>query len=169
MIGVDPGPRPGIVGLRYTQRTFGDKPDLLWVPSAAPIIIQCSGNAAMLLLRAILPRDVKRILLSYEPFVASNRLPKVAGAAASAATAKMCGYIAGEAAGDPRIVLKHYRASDVKPWAFDERLERTGLLPLVTGMVHARDAARQALYCACHDGGVPDPLSKKHRRMEIPA
>ena len=51
-------------------------------------------------------------------------------------------------------------ASEVKPWATDDRLEKAGLLAATKGMRHSRDAARHALFAAVHDGGLPDPLSK---------
>jgi hypothetical protein len=54
-------------------------------------------------------------------------------------------------------------AAHVKPWATDERLEAAGLLEATKGMRHARDAARHALFAACKDGGIPDPLSKRSR------
>lgn len=55
-------------------------------------------------------------------------------------------------------------AATAKPWATDKRLERAGLLEVTAGMVsHARDAMRHMLFCAVHDGGVPDPLSRRAR------
>jgi hypothetical protein len=55
-------------------------------------------------------------------------------------------------------------AASAKPWSTDKRLERAGLLAVTAGMPnHSRDAMRHLLYCAVHDGGVPDPLSKRGR------
>jgi hypothetical protein len=52
-------------------------------------------------------------------------------------------------------------AVTVKKWADDRRLEKSGLLAATSGMPkHARDAARHALYTACHDLGFRDPLSR---------
>lgn len=49
----------------------------------------------------------------------------------------------------------------VKPWATDRRLEAAGLMTATAGMPgHARDAARHCLYCACHDLGMRDPMSR---------
>jgi hypothetical protein len=158
VIGVDPGPRPGIVGLRYSPQR---------VRTAAPAIIQCTLNVAIACIQAIIPADVKRIYLSYEPFVMGARSAKVSTPAASAATARFCGALQTLAYGDNRIVLRHHQASAVKPWGMEERLERAGLHMLVKGMTHARDGAKQALYCATHDAGVPDPLSKRHKLAEV--
>jgi hypothetical protein len=153
IIGIDPGPRPGIVGLRYSATR---------VRTAAPVIVQCTLNIALPIIRTLIPVDVRRIFLSYEPYVIGNRSAKVGTPAASAATSRFCGALGTLAGEDPRIILRHHQAAAVKPWGFDERLERAGLLVVVKGMPHARDAAKQALYCASHDAGVPDPLSKKH-------
>lgn len=55
-------------------------------------------------------------------------------------------------------------AAMVKPWASDDRLRKAGLLTVTAGMPsHARDAQRHMLFCAVHDGGVPDPLSRRAR------
>jgi hypothetical protein len=159
VIGVDPGPRPGIVGLRYSPAK---------VRSAAPIIIQCTLNIAIPLIQAVIPADVRRVVLSFEPFVIGSRSAKVSSPAASAATSKFCGALQAMAHGDARIIIRHHQASHVKPWGCEERLERAGLHLLVKGMTHARDGAKQALYCATHDIGVPDPLSKRHTLIEVP-
>lgn len=55
-------------------------------------------------------------------------------------------------------------AAAVKPWATDKRLEKAGLLAVTSGMPdHARDAFRHLLYTACHDAGIPDPLSRRRK------
>jgi hypothetical protein len=51
-------------------------------------------------------------------------------------------------------------AATAKPWSTDKRLDRAGLLGVCHGMPHSQDAMRHLLFCAVHDGGVPDPLSK---------
>jgi hypothetical protein len=158
VIGVDPGPRPGIVGLRYSPGK---------VRTAAPAIIQCTLNVAIPLIQAIIPADVRRIILSFEPFVMGARSSKVSSPAASAATARFCGALQAMAHNNHRIIIRHHQASQVKPWGCEERLERAGLLLLVKGMTHARDGAKQALYSASHDAGVPDPLSRKHTLIEV--
>lgn len=58
----------------------------------------------------------------------------------------------------------HWRsAAEVKPWATDKRIERAGLAALTAALPHARDAFRHALFCAVHDLGWPDPLSRRPR------
>ena len=52
-------------------------------------------------------------------------------------------------------------AGVVKPWATDKRLDAAGLLAPTAGMRHARDACRQALYAAVHDGLMRDPLNAR--------
>jgi hypothetical protein len=71
---------------------------------------------------------------------------------------------------DLTAVLARHRASvhvrcaaDVKPWATDRRLSAAGLLEICRGQGHATDAFRHLLFCACHDCGVPDPLSTMRR------
>lgn len=55
----------------------------------------------------------------------------------------------------------HWRpAATVKVWATDRRLQKAGLFDLTAKMADARDAARHAIFCAVHDCGWPDPLSK---------
>lgn len=55
----------------------------------------------------------------------------------------------------------HWRpAATVKPWATDKRLIAAGLYDLTAKMTDGRDAARHAVFCAVHDAGWPDPLSK---------
>lgn len=58
-----------------------------------------------------------------------------------------------------KLAVRH--SSQVMPWATDKRLEAAGILDATTGLVHARAASRHCLYAACHDGGLPDPLSRR--------
>lgn len=58
------------------------------------------------------------------------------------------------------LELRERRATDVKPWATSARLTAAGLLALCPGMPHAADACRHLLFCACHDWGLADPLSR---------
>jgi hypothetical protein len=54
-------------------------------------------------------------------------------------------------------------ASQVKLWGTDGRLARAGLADVTNpaAMRHARDGQRHGLFCAVHDCGLPDPLSRK--------
>lgn len=49
------------------------------------------------------------------------------------------------------------KAADVKPWASDKMLKKTGVLQ-PPEMRHANDGSRQALYTAVHDAYRPNPL-----------
>lgn len=50
----------------------------------------------------------------------------------------------------------------VKPWAqAGTRFEASGLSKITSKMADAKDAGKHALFCAVHDFGIPDPLSKR--------
>jgi hypothetical protein len=70
--------------------------------------------------------------------------------------------------GEHGIPVYARQVSDVKSWATDERLKGAGIWDVVSpaAMVHARDAAKHALFCAVHDCGVIDPLSRQMRKQE---
>jgi hypothetical protein len=151
VIGIDPGPLPGIVRLRVLR----EEP------------VRIIGAAAL----QVTPNVLGQVLdgldggmiqaLAYERFVVGRRAARSATPAAGAATRDMIGRLEAwaEAHCDGRV---HSRAAaDVKPWAVDKRLHAAGLLDLTAGMRHARDAARHALFCAVKDYGLPDPLSSK--------
>jgi hypothetical protein len=59
------------------------------------------------------------------------------------------------------IRLSHWPAVTVKGWGTDDRLKAAGLLEITAGQPHARDGGRHAIYCATHDYGLSDPLSRK--------
>jgi hypothetical protein len=164
VIGADPGPRPGVVALRYSP------PDNKGIRTltAPPAIIQCTSNVVLVCIRAILPSDVGKIVIGYELFEMRGRTARTKHRGASEETSHMCGQLKTLADHDHRIIIRHYKASDIKSWAIDERLDRLGLLDLTKGMTHARDGARVAVFTARQTIAAPDPLSKTHR-MEIPA
>jgi hypothetical protein len=161
IVGIDPGPRPGLCALRFNTAK---------IRCATPVILQCyPASAAITMLKSILPRDVKLIILSYELWIPSNKAGKLATPSAAIATGKMCARLDALPTEDDRIVVKHHSAAQVKPWATIERMEKAGLELITKGMTHARDGGKQALFCAVHSAGVPDPLSRKHRKIDIPA
>lgn len=49
----------------------------------------------------------------------------------------------------------------VKTWATEARLKQAALSRMARGQRHAMDGLRHALFCACHDFGVRDPLGGK--------
>lgn len=153
-IGVDPGPTPGIVHLNmFTRRWEID-------------VIQCTERTAPLMLWALL--DSARNLLGMahavvqiEKFVIGRGSMK--SGAAGATTRDLIGKLEREIRDLPNVTVVQRPAAQVKPWATDARLDKVGLLDATKGMRHARDAARHALYAACKDGGIPDPLSRQSR------
>jgi hypothetical protein len=142
VIGIDPGPTPGIVLL--ARRYSGDGFDA--------DVVQCSASALLRVLEGLDPHG--HALISVERFVVKGRN--------NAAQSLTRDQVSALQALFPRVVLR--TAAQVKPWATDTRLEAAGLLEATKGMRHARDAARHALFCAVHDAGVPDPLSRKATR-----
>jgi hypothetical protein len=150
-IGVDPGPVPGLVEVRYLDG------ELIGVD-----VMQCSTNWIGLALGALLSAEDGETHVQLEAFVVGNRSARSSTANAGAVTRDVLSkltFMASEFL--PGSAIHVLRATDVKPWATDERLEALGLLEATAGMRHARDAARHALYCAVRFGGVPDPLSRK--------
>lgn len=161
IVGCDPGPIPGVCCLRYSPEH---------VRTAIPIVWQGTPEIVALFIKTILPPDVARIYLAYEPFVTSNRSSHLAQASAASITARQGGALAHLQQDDLRIIIRRHTAAQVKPWASADRLERAGLgyLAKTVGR-HGADAIKQALFCASKDAGVPDPLSKRHKKIEVPA
>lgn len=150
VVGVDPGPLPGIVSLRFRDNRLCDVE-----------VAQATPRTAMLLLAPLLEHDDWPTLVQAEQFVVGRRAAHSGTASAGRATRELIGALRERW---PFVIIR--TASQVKPWATDRRLAelRTGgqnLIEATKGMRHARDAARHALYAAVHDGGIPDPLSKR--------
>lgn len=155
VIGIDPGPIPGIVVLDVVRPPAGTG-DPAWVDDAQ--VMQCTPELALgavLWLATSVPGV--DVLVQVERFLPKGRL--------NAAQRLTDDMVRDVQAVLPDGVPAYLRpAAAVKPWATDERLERAGLAELTKGMRHARDAGRHALFCAVHEVGVPDPLSKRWRR-----
>lgn len=152
VIGVDPGPVPGIVRLEIGEGKLLDALALQVSP----------GSQIEAMLNALHDNRAHGadFAIAYERFVVGRRASRSATASAGARTRDMIGVV--DAWGKARCRGVHTRAAaDVKPWAVDKRLHAAGLLDLTAGMRHARDAARHALFCAVRDYGLPDPLSSK--------
>jgi len=144
VIGVDPGPTPGICLLRE---------------DGEPWVLQCNHEAAVDVVRSLMDIDgasPEHRILAVEKFVVGRRAARSATAKAGETTRNLIGELQ---ALDKDAHLRP--ATQIKAWATDKRLEAAGLLDKTKGMPHARDAARHALYAAVHDGGWHDPLSKK--------
>lgn len=160
VIGVDPGPVPGIVDLHV------EGPTLLRVEA-----IQCTAGTAAELVEALLQSERHTsTLLQVERFVVGRRSGRSATAGAGAATRDLIGQLQrvvdsmSYAVTRESVHLIERNAGQVKPWATDTRLTAAGLLEATKGMRHARDAGRHALFAAVHDAGLPDPLSSRFVR-----
>lgn len=155
VIGIDPGPTPGLVSL------YVDGGQLLAVE-----VVQCSVSAAEKILRAFVEAAPVRTIVQLEKFVVGRGSMRAAGA--GAVTLDLVGHLTGVVVdlGRTRDHIVQYAqrpATAVKPWATDARLLAAGLASATSGMRHARDAARHALFAAVHDGVLADPLSKDWR------
>lgn len=156
-IGIDPGPIPGLVML--TPRAGGRRVEI--------DVVQCNERAAGAVLWGLL--DSHRQLLGQAPCLVQIERFVVGKASmrsgrAGGVTRDLVGHLTSEAENQPNVKVIQRSASQVKPWATDERLAAAGLLDATKGMRHARDGARHALFAAVKDGGLPDPLSKEYRR-----
>lgn len=154
VVGIDPGPVPGIVSLLVEDGRLTEV-----------AVAQVSAELLPCVLLAVLERQEVRTLVQVEAFVVGKK--SMRSGAAGAATRDMVGQVAQTVIdfGRGRDHAVHYAqrsASQVKPWSTDARLVAAGLSSRCSGMRHARDAARHALWSAVHDAGLPDPLS--HRR-----
>jgi hypothetical protein len=142
VVGIDPGPTPGIAVLEVTSGRL-----------EASDVLQCSARLLWTVLPALTSYDAG-VLVVVERFVVRGR--------ATAEQTLTRDQVAAVQTLHPRAADRS--ASQVKAWATDERLERAGLLDACKGMRHARDAARHALYAAVHGSLIPDPLSKEWNR-----
>lgn len=155
-IGVDPGPIPGIVHLwPYPGRLEVD-------------VVQCSDQTAPGLLWSLIVNaraDLRSrfdapVLIQIERFVVGSRTARSSTQSASSRTRDLVHRLTSESEKQPNVSVVLRSASEVKPWATDERLAAVGLLEAVKGMRHAKDAARHALFAAVKAGALPDPLSR---------
>lgn len=154
MVGIDPGPIPGIV---IIERGWAD---------ATTGAVQCTSALAPTVLAALLEDRRIATIVQIEAFVPGRNARKAGHD--SAVTRDLIGQLRQiwedfDSTAHGRLGGHWFQrtAGEVKPWATDERLEAAGLLEATKGMRHAKDAARHALFCAVRDGGVPDPLSRK--------
>lgn len=153
VVGVDPGPVPGLVAL-----------DLEAGRLVEAIAFQCTANAAPRLLEVLL-LEVDRAVVQVEKFVVGKKAARLGHAAAAATTRDLVGqllHVTDITARRTVMVTTVQRpAAVVKPWATEARMARARLLEPTKAMRHARDAARHALYAAVREGGLPDPLSSR--------
>lgn len=156
-VGVDPGPIPGVVVLQVDGG------------AAAAHALQCTAGIAAAVVDHLLADSVESmsefggaaaVALAVEKFVVGKA--SMRSGRDGAVTRDLVGQLQRVAAlHGVRYVERS--ASQVKPWATDDRLTAVRLLEPTKGMRHAKDAARHALFAAVHDGALPDPLSRKAR------
>lgn len=152
VIGVDPGPVPGLVRLHIVNGRISER----WTH-----VVQSSAGCFPEIFETFLRQGQKQwpnTIVQIERFVVGKKSMKTA--APGATTRDMVGALASIALGTDARVLQR-SAAEVKPWASNLRLQKADLWRATAGMRHARDAARHALFAACHDGNLPDPLSKE--------
>lgn len=155
VIGIDPGPVPGIVIIERG-----------WPDAIKSAVVQCSHTLAPTVLAALLEDRRTATLVQIETFVVGRG--SMRSGRHGAVTRDLVGQLRqiwedhdGTSSGRLGGHWFQRSAAAVKPWATDTRLDAAGLLAATKGMRHARDAARHAMFCAVHDAGVPDPLSRK--------
>jgi hypothetical protein len=152
VLGVDPGPIPGVVALSITDGRLQAVQVFQVAPAGYTLplvgwLIDCAQPTA-------------RTVLAIERFVVGPRAARSSSPKAGQITRDLVGALqtVAELKG-VEVVLRP--AAAVMPWATDKRLEAADLLDLTKGMQHARAAARHALFAATADCGLPDPLSKR--------
>lgn len=152
VIGIDPGPTPGIVGLQLDNEEDGSLN--LWNVD----VVQCSVGTTLAVLDGL---DVVELeWLAIEAWAMGARSARSATPTAGRITRDLIERCRAWA-DDRECQFIERRATDVKAWATDHRLSAAKLLDPTKGMTHARDAARHALYAAVKDCGLRDPLSRK--------
>lgn len=156
VIGIDPGPVPGLASLTVVDGRLHEFN-----------VVQCSAELLSDVLFGVLVRHEVRTIVQVETFVVGAK--SMRSAAAGAVTRDLVGQVNELTNRFSRSRPQHAvhyaqrSASQVKPWATDARLLAAGIASRCSGMRHARDAARHALWAAVHDGGLPDPLSNHWR------
>lgn len=156
VIGVDPGPVPGVVVIHPG-------------PPLRTQVFQCDAGSVLWLVLGLISeadRWALNTVLAVERFVVGPRAGRSSTSDAGRITRDMVGKLAGIQAYNPtNLQVVQRSASEVFPWASDARLSRIGLYAATKGMQHARAAARHALYAAVRDGGMTDPMSREFRKV----
>lgn len=150
VIGVDPGPRPGVCALDLG-------PGEIRLPA---MVFETEPTSLLPLLRCLIgPESDERVILAVEQWAIGpiSRAARSAGVT----TRTMIGEVATLADSYDGVTAVLRRAADVMPWATDKRLDAAGLLAKCVGLKDARAAARHALFSAVRDGGAPDPLIRR--------
>jgi len=150
-LGIDPGPVPGFFLALW--RPGEKKAD--WARA-----YQCNADGAEGLLAMILSVHGSLITCGQIEEFRTGRGPGTRGRSATA-TRDMIAALLGTIDRESLLKLAVRHSSAVMPWSADKRLAAAGILDATAQLPHARAASRHALYCAAHDGGLPDPLSRR--------
>jgi hypothetical protein len=150
VLGADPGPTTGLLLAAWDRESL---------ELAECLALECTASMAPKLLALLLSTPYGRLVRAagIEAFVARGRSQSLRGvstAAMNAVISELTVVLAG--AGVP---VRARPAGLVKPWATGRRLAVAGLAAPTEKFTDARDAARHALFTACEECGLPDPLS----------
>jgi hypothetical protein len=150
VIGVDPGQACGIAFVDYMGDQIAGR-TMLQVDHASALIVL----EAMLLAHYSDPERVPERWAGVEAFITGN------SAGTKGKPAELTRQLVmrfGELLQMYGYRVKVRPAASVKPWATNRVLEAAGILQEATGMRHANDGGRQALFTARWDAGKPSPL-----------
>lgn len=141
ILGIDPGTTTGFASLPIVEGVGGPR-------YGQPVLGQLKGTTGTLYALDLMLRACDGVAI--EAFVI-GRGSQRAGAA-GAWTREVISFVWPT---DRPVCSRS--AATVKPWATDKRLAALGAD--ITGLPHAGDALRHALYSAVRDHGWPDPLT----------
>lgn len=149
-LGIDPGPVPGM----FLASWEPGQRKAHWARA-----FQCDAGGAHGLLALLLN--------AYGPVITCGQIeefrtgygPGTRGKNASVTREMTLALAALAAERGVKLAVRH--SSQAFPWASDKRLQASGLWEATAQLIHARAASRHALYAACHDGGLADPLSRR--------
>lgn len=147
VLGCDPGLTTGL-GLL-------DVDTLTWE------LVQVTPRAVLTVASALIPAGAAATF-AIEKFVVGPRAAHSSTPKAGQITRELVGALSALGTSLGAVVVLR-SASEVKPWGTNTRLHAAGLR-IPSGMGHGVDAARHALFEACHSGLLPDPLSTSFRR-----
>lgn len=157
VIGLDPGPIPGIVTLHWLSHPG-------WVLDAVHAY-QCGAATAAKLLALLLDEyGDDWAAAGIERYVDTGNLKsKRDHGGVTVRQERELTAVAAEHGVRPGCLP----AATVKTWASARRMKESGVWPAIPAKLeHARSAAQVALYWAVRNGGVPDPLSTKAQRSQ---
>lgn len=149
-LGIDPGPIPGFFLAAWAPGHREAALALAW---------QCRKDEAPGLLAMILDWYGALITCGQAEEFRGSLSPGSRGKHATATRSTLSVLTSLAEEHGVRLAVRH--SSRVMPWATDKKLKTAGLYEATTGKKDARAASRHALYCAVHDGGLPDPLSAR--------